>query len=90
MAHKSIDSLEKELLKAQKKVSIGSTYYHYKNPNVVYKVTDLVTDEATETVLVIYRPLYVKTILKWARPIKSFTEKIKVKGKKIQRFTFVK
>ncbi|MFH0954780.1 MAG: DUF1653 domain-containing protein [Candidatus Micrarchaeota archaeon] len=78
MAHKSYSAIEKELVAAKKRVKVGGTYSHYKNPKHLVKVVALGTQEATDKVCVIYHDianpdvLFVRDLDSWLEmPIKD-------------------
>lgn len=59
MSH-TLDTLDKQIAKAKKKVEVGGIYYHYKNPDKYYVVESIGCLENTEEVCVVYRALYGK------------------------------
>lgn len=67
-------------------------YKHYKN--IMVKVIGVALHSETREELVIYEKLQDFNEFKkgslWARPVKMFTEKVIVSGKKIPRFKFIK
>lgn len=62
-------------------------YKHYKGKE--YEVIGVAKHSETLEELVVYRALYGKHYL-WVRPLKMFLEDVKVDGKKIPRFKFIK
>lgn len=56
--HKQQLQLKTELEDAQKKVTIGALYTHYKGEDKIYMVTGLGFVEATNELCVIYRAEY--------------------------------
>ncbi len=58
-------------------------YRHYKGKE--YKVIGIAKHSETQEKLVVYQALYGERQI-WVRPLKMFTEKIEVDGKKISRF----
>lgn len=64
-------------------------YEHYKKKP--YQVLGVVKHSETLEDLVLYRPLYVSTLSQlWVRPKKMFLEKVRVNGKTVPRFRFIK
>ena len=86
MDHKSQDELTRLIADAAKTVPIGTTYRHYKQPALLYRIADLIIIEATDTVGVIYEALYGQK-LKFLRPIDDFLATVEHNGKQIPRFT---
>ena len=62
-------------------------YQHYKGDK--YKVISIAKHTETKEEMVIYRSLEDEQQL-WVRPLSAFTEMIKVEGKTIPRFQFIK
>ena len=69
-----------------KKTKLG-IYEHYKGKE--YEVIGIAKHSETLEKLVVYRTLCGKHDL-WARPLKMFTEKVEVNGKKVPRFRYIK
>lgn len=88
MAHTTFAELNKKILVAEKLVTPGDLYYHYKDKNSPYKILQLCIIEATEEIGVLYQAL-ADTAGKttWLRPISNFLEEVEVDGKKIKRFS---
>lgn len=64
-------------------------YRHYKGKQ--YRVIGIAKHSETLEDLVVYEALYENPTGKlWVRPLKMFSEKIVVDGKKIPRFTFIR
>lgn len=64
-------------------------YQHSKTGNF-YEVIGIAKHLETLEELMIYEALYENPKSKlWARPIKSFLEKVEINGKKVPRFKFV-
>jgi hypothetical protein len=84
--HKSHKILIDELVKANKKVKVGEFYYHYKKPELSYKVIKLAVMEADDSICVIYEAQYRDNIV-FVRPLKSWLEKVEWNNKKVDRFT---
>jgi hypothetical protein len=65
-------------------------YQHSKTGNY-YRVITLGKDTETLEDLVVYEALYDNPKSKiWIRPLKMFTEKVLIKGKKVPRFKFIR
>lgn len=62
-------------------------YLHYKN--LKYKVLGVVIHSETLQELVLYKAMYGEK-LTWVRPLEMFFEKVKVNGKKVPRFKFIR
>jgi len=62
-------------------------YQHYKKKK--YRVIGLAKHSETLEALVIYEALYGKKQL-WVRPEKMFLEKVKIEGKNVLRFKYLK
>lgn len=90
MAHlKTQKILQKELEEAQKRIIIGGTYSHYKQPENHYTVVALGVQEATDKLCVIYRAEYDEKLL-FVRDVDSWLSKPEVDGKYVERFVYVK
>jgi len=87
--HKSHKTLLKELEEAASVVPIGSLYYHYKNPQLYYKVINLAITEADDTICVIYEAQYDDNLV-FVRPLKSWLDKVEWNGTTTDRFTLLK
>jgi hypothetical protein len=61
-------------------------YRHYKGKE--YEVIGLAKHSETLEEMVVYRALYGDNEL-WVRPLKMFTETVKVDGKEISRFEYI-
>jgi hypothetical protein len=88
MAHTSQRELNKKIKEARKRVEVGGTYHHYKNPDKLYVVEFVGLLEAAEEVCVGYRPLYGKGIV-WVRTLRDFTSRVETDKGKVARFTRV-
>ncbi len=64
-------------------------YCHYKGKN--YRIIGVAKHSETLEELVVYKALYNNKVSKlWVRPKKMFLEKVKVNGKKVPRFKYLK
>lgn len=64
-------------------------YQHTKTGNY-YRVIAIAKHSETLEDLVVYEALYENPQSKiWARPLKIFTEKVEIDGKKLPRFKFI-
>jgi len=93
-----MQQLRNRLKTASKSVPIGATYMHYKGGN--YRVTDLVINEATQKVMVVYVPTksdrsdpsdpgncQASRWIKFARPVEEWDEPCNSSmGKTVPRF----
>ena len=61
-------------------------YRHYKGKE--YKIIGIAKHSETLEELVAYQALYGRKQI-WVRPLKMFTEKVEVDGKKIPRFEYI-
>lgn len=62
-------------------------YEHYKGKR--YEVIGIAKHSETLEELVVYRALYGENQL-WVRPLKMFTEKVGIAGKKALRFKYIR
>ena len=86
--HKNHDRLHEEIEEAEKRVTIGGIYSHYKYPENTYKVLSLGFFEPTDEICVIYQAMY-DPMLVFIRPLVSWLETIELDGKKMPRFKFI-
>lgn len=69
---------------------VPGLYYHYKHPDLRYRVLGVAKHSETEEDLVIYEALYDNPRSRlWARPITMFLETVFVDGKETPRFTYI-
>lgn len=61
-------------------------YEHCKGKR--YKVIGVAQNSETLEDMVVYQALYGKHKL-WVRPLKMFTEKVEINGKKVSRFKYI-
>lgn len=87
--HKPQETLFKQLQKAKHKVRVGGLYYHYKNPELNYKVLMLAVTESDDNICVIYEAQYGIRLV-FVRPLNSWLDKVEWKGIKTDRFTSLK
>lgn len=85
MNHTSLEELSNNRQNAYQQVEVGALYYHYRNPQLHYKVIDIGIQEASEKICIIYKALYGACIT-WVRDLDSWLAEIEVDGKKITRF----
>lgn len=79
------------LNQAKKQVKIDGIYTHYQNPSHQYRVKDIAIIEESEEVGIIYEALYPELEgTTWIRPLKNFTENIRINAKIVPRFKFLK
>lgn len=90
MSHKPLEDLVSSLEEAKTKVSVGSKYYHYRAPDKYYLVTGLAIDEATDSVMVMYKPLYIDYDITWVRRLNVWCDILMVDGSMVPRFSMVK
>lgn len=87
MGHISAEELNKRLIEAEKIVTPGSVYYHYKTPDHFYEIQSLCLIESLEEVGVLYKPLYGEdSKIVWLRPLSVFLEEVEKDGVKTKRF----
>jgi hypothetical protein len=72
--HASPEQLQQLLAAYAKKIPVGSRRYHRKKEEVTYLIVDLVVDEATEQVAVVYEQQ--SSGLRFVRSADSFLEQI--------------
>jgi len=93
MSHKTEEELNSLLEEARSKVSVGSKYYHYKNPDNQYVLIDVAIFEGDESVCVIYRPLYMASNVLWIRKLEGeggwLTPAVSENGEQTDRFVKV-
>lgn len=70
--HLAWDELKTLLETYAAKIPIGSIWTHWKKPEAKYTISDLVIDEATDTVSVIYE----RNWIRFARLADVFLEKV--------------
>lgn len=88
MPHSSELSLVSRISNAKRLVSVGSLYYHYRTPNLFYRVNDIVVNEETEQPVVIYEAQYGDKIT-WARSLDKWLDEIEYQDTFVKRFTEV-
>lgn len=86
--HKSSEILLDELRAAAAKVKVGGLYYHYKNPDLNYKVLRLAIVEADDSICVIYEAQYGEKLV-FVRPLDSWLNTMEWQGQRVARFTLV-
>lgn len=85
MAHKTQEAFDEERMEAEKRVTIGGFYTHYKNPERHYKVLAIGFIEATDEPCVIYESQYGKKFV-MVRPLENFLDTIEKDGVRVSRF----
>ena len=87
--HTSNEELKEIREKALERISIGDHYYHYKNPDDLYEITDVGFQESDESVIIAYTALYGHGFT-WYRQIDDFFgEKTLEDGTVVQKFVKV-
>lgn len=66
-------------------IKVGDIYYHYKNPNLYYKIIAIALDEETEEPVIIYQAQYGKNLI-WMRKIFNWNQNIESNGVSTFRF----
>lgn len=84
--HKPHEILLNELNVAANKVKVGELYYHYKNPQLSYKVLRLAITEEDDSICVIYEAQYGDRLV-FVRPLDSWLDKVEWQNKTTSRFT---
>jgi len=87
--HPSHETLLGQLDDAATKVAVGGLYYHYKNPQLHYKVVGLGVTEADNSICVVYEAQYDKHLV-FVRPLASWLDKVEWQNKVSDRFTPVR
>lgn len=88
MAHKETSELSVLLKQAKSKIAVGAIYAHYKNPDLLYKVTQIAVLEANDEPCVIYQAQYGPRF-SFVRPVSSWLDKVEWQGQTVPRFTRV-
>lgn len=86
--HTSHEALVNQLDEAAGKVAVGSLYYHYKNPQLTYKVLRLAVTEADDSICVIYEAQYGDKLV-YVRPLESWLDKVTLDDGTVRRFTAI-
>lgn len=86
MSEVSQEVLAQRLTDAEKTITIGSQYRHYKNR--LYTVITIALDEETLEPNVIYQAEYGKKLI-WIRPISDWLAGTEWHGEMVPRFTKV-
>lgn len=84
MSKESQTQLLDRLTQANKQVTVGAHYMHYKQ--LSYKVLAVALREEDNEPCVVYQSEYGDNVT-WIRPVSSWVEEIEVDGKKVKRFT---
>ncbi len=85
MGHQSSEQLEKLILAAKQKITVGQIYSHYKDTNKRYRIIAIALDESSESVSIVYEGLYAP-YLTWIRPLNNFLESVTWQDKSVLRF----
>lgn len=84
--HLTQDELTDALDNAKQKVEVGARYRHYKSPDMVYVVKDIVIQEADNEPCVIYQAQYGNHIT-FSRRVDVWLEKVEYDNNVVPRFT---
>lgn len=87
LSHASHDELNKRIAKAEKLVTVGATYKHYKYPKRNYLVEKICIQEATEKICVVYKDRNFVNAPSFVRDLDSWLETVEWEGKMVPRFT---
>ncbi len=87
MAHLDAETLKLKQRYGQEFVQVGALYYHYRNPQVLYRVLAIGFQEATDEVCVIYQNLENDVI--WVRNLGSWLSSVAKDNQTVPRFTKV-
>ena len=82
------DDLIKKTQQAERQVSVGGIYTHYRNPKQTYKVLAIAINETTEEPCVVYQALYGDQLI-WVRSVSVWCESIEYNGQIVLRFVKV-
>ena len=82
--HISLEQCAEKIEMISRDVPVGSWRVHWKNPDKPYRITNIVIDEATDEVAIVYQWQWSE--VSFVRLAKIFLEEIIVDDKKIQRF----
>ena len=77
--------LKSLLAQAKASVEIGAPYQHYKSPDMVYIVKDIVINEVDNQPYVVYQAQYGERIT-FARPVSVWVETVEYNGIEMPRF----
>jgi hypothetical protein len=80
--------LTQVLEQARTHVTVGQRYHHYRDRQLSYTVHNLVLDEATQKVMVLYQAEYGKRLI-WVRALDVWSEFVEHNGQKVPRFSKV-
>ena len=83
--HTPIEELKERLDIAKEKVEVGSIYFHYKSPDMHYRVTDVAIFEEDEEPCIVYQSLHDHNLV-WVRKISSWTSMVEYEGRQVSRF----
>lgn len=83
--HISLEQLAMNIDDVSKVIPLWSLWFHYKNSEKRYRIVDLVIDEASDEVSVVYQGVGGIEI-KFVRLAKIFLEKVMIDGEEVGRF----
>lgn len=79
---KSLKKIEDELQAAKENVQPGQKYFHHKNQETCYTITDISTNVHTQELMV----HYTDGTHSWSRDYKDFTSTVEKDGEEIPKF----
>lgn len=79
------DNFELLVKQAEKRVSIGAIYRHFRTQEHLYKVVLIAIDEKTEEPSVVYQALYGDKLF-WVRSLSVWCEMVEHEGNRVSRF----
>ncbi len=88
VAHTSEQVLIDKCIRSSADIEVGAVYYHYRNPQVLYKILYIGLLEATEEPCVIYQNMDNLKLI-WVRAISSWQEPVMIDGRLNARFICV-
>jgi hypothetical protein len=85
---KSFEAIQAEIAEAAEVIKIGSTYQHYKSPDMTYEVINFATREVDNELQVVYQALYGPGLL-FTRPAKEWVDQVNWERQTVPRFRLV-